>query len=223
MKYFTLIGIIIASLLGGGCQTVEVSDQEPQTNPAKVISSDASSSLLVKNWDETPIPFYISQTVPERFVQPILKSFATWEEEAGKKLFNYKGRSNSMHQDFDGENVVYWDTEKNENGFLGVTHTSQMNKTHLIEADIVFHGDPNSYGELSCENHATLCHDQKGQYDITTTALHEIGHLLGFAHTNADGNIMNPNFGMNSVVHNFSDDLIADLKSAYSPDFVASR
>ena len=204
-----------------GCQpTSSVTSEERGGGEITTMEGPAA---LSKSWDKTPIPFYMSSTVPEELVQAILDSFSLWEVAAGKTLFEYQGRIHSEAHDFDGVNVVYWDNEEDPDGNLGVTHAMWSSKHRMMEADIVFHGDPSSFEALGCGKFKGTCKIRKGKYDITTTALHEIGHFMGFEHTSTAGAIMNPNFGMNDVKQDFDTDLVTSLKETYNPSVVASR
>lgn len=211
--------IVMMGWLVMGCSTStgssESGGQEKQT-------PGGTQGLLARDWEETPIPFFVSRNVPSDLVQPILDSFTMWEQQAGKKLFDYQGLADSTQHDFDGQNIVYWESSRHPKGYLGETYFMTMGKTDMVEADIVFFGDPKNFAALGCQSSAK-CMSSVGKYDVTTTALHEIGHLLGFDHTTAEGAIMNPNFGLNSIVHEFDQSLISELQGLYNPATVAAK
>ena len=214
-----IVGFVAGWLLVGCSASTGSSEsggQEKQT-------PGGTQGLLTRDWQETPIPFFVSRTVPSDLVQPILDSFVMWEEQAGKKLFDYQGLADSTQHDFDGQNIVYWETTRHSKGYLGETYFMTVGKTDMVEADIVFFGDPKNFASLGCQNSSTKCFSSVGKYDVTTTALHEIGHLLGFDHTTAEGAIMNPNFGLGSIVHEFDQSLVSELQGLYNPATVAVK
>jgi hypothetical protein len=57
-----------------------------------------------------------------------------------------------------------------------------------------------------------------GGFDIETTALHEIGHLLGLDHTTVPGNIMLAVQGEGMAQHTLGADDLAGLRALYPPD-----
>ena len=213
-QFFILLAL--ALLAGCSVETVAVHSEGISGNLKMVTGTQQS-------WEELPIPFYISTTVPEEFVTPILDSFSIWEEKAGISLFDYRGRIDSSSQTFDGRNVVYWDTESHPNGYLGETHLMTINETTLIETDIVFHGDFEVCEALTCETKEENCRSEKEKYDLTTTALHEIGHVLGFEHVSGADLIMNPRFTMKDVYHRFDETLLSGLHNLYNPTTLASQ
>ena len=221
-KILVVLGLMI---LTAGCGSTGSSRVVTQTQ--NVISPNANTlptgeASLTKSWAHAPIAFYISNNIPDRLVQPILDSFSDWEESAGQSLFNYQGRIDSATPTADGRNVVYWNPERNPDGLLGVTTTRIHNNHEIIEGDITFFGNPDLYDALHCEGSVSNCRVRVGKFDVTTLALHEIGHLLGFEHAHEEGGVMNPDFGMNDVVHNLDNEMIAQVQEAY-PAQVAQR
>jgi hypothetical protein len=192
-------------------------------------------ALLQRAWEHDLIEFSISDTVPDEWVDAILRSFAMWESQAGRRLFHYKGRiesavvwdgegSDRQWGRYDGKNVVYFDSSRSPQGHLGDTHFSHRAGI-MEEADIVLYGHPTNFAELNCEDPQANCRVNAGRYDLVTTALHEIGHFLGFEHSGQEGHIMNPNFSLNDVVHDFdlAGDMIAELHQIYNPTYLAAK
>ena len=177
-----------------------------------------TSPLINKSWGSTEVPFFISNTVPEKHVATILNNFAKWEEKAGAKLFSYQGRDESKSQKFDGKNVVYWDDKEHPEKYLGETHLKFINNVDIIESDIVFFGDPDSFADLNCADEVEICNTRENKFDLNTTALHEIGHFLGFNHSSRNKTIMNPAFSMNDVYQHFDSDLVFSLKQLYTSE-----
>lgn len=182
------------------------------------------SALLQKSWSETPIPFYISNNVPERLVAPILDSFARWEDAAGRSLFVYLGRTEITEAAFEGKNVVVWHDGHSPQGHLGDTYIRYTNDTRaILEADIVIHESPDLYEDLQCAHGEAFCRVAVNKFDMGTVMTHEIGHVLGYVHTEEEHAIMNPQFGMNDVIHGIDEEVISELLDVYAPALVAQR
>jgi hypothetical protein len=224
-KQLLILAFLSLAGLAVGCGAENSGTVEVRTK-----QEGGGSALIARSWSATPIAFYISSTVPDEFVQPILDSFSVWEEAAGKSLFVYMGRSDSTIQrngdgsweNFDGKNIVYWDDQPSVHGYLGETFYSVNGNRQMNEADIVLYGDPADYAALDCKEGAS-CHSHANKFDVTTTSLHEIGHFLGLDHTTDEGSIMNPDFGENDVIHDIDASLTAEIQLAYNPTNVASN
>ncbi len=167
-------------------------------------------------WTKTPIAFYLSDTIPESLRESILNSFELWETKAGIRLFEFKGYHSSRSPSFDGKNVVYWNNEPNSDGKLGMTYRKVQGNTRVVEADIMFFGNPERYASLSCGENSRddVCHVRENKFDITTLALHEIGHLIGFDHVEGSS-VMNPNFGLSDVHQDLEEDLLSVVDDTY--------
>ena len=55
-----------------------------------------------------------------------------------------------------------------------------------------------------------------GAFDVESVALHEIGHILGLAHTNVGGSIMFPSIGSNRTNRVLTQDDISRVQNLYS-------
>ncbi|GAB7045141.1 hypothetical protein JCM9534A_02670 [Catenuloplanes indicus JCM 9534] len=58
---------------------------------------------------------------------------------------------------------------------------------------------------------------QSGAFDVETVALHEIGHLLGLAHSSVPGAVMFPTVRPNFELRSLTDDDLAAVTSLYEP------
>lgn len=210
-----LMGIIALGEVG--CSDIPSSPIQPRVIQAKL----ASNTVLKKGWTDLPIPIFISATVPEGFKAESLRAMDMWNEAAGVQLFDYQGITETASATDDGMNAIYWDRRPSPEGYFGETHKLWVNGDVLVEADVVFYGDPADFEALSCEDGGDACTVTAGKKDITTTALHELGHVLGFVHTAEGDRLMNPDFTYGDVFHRFDDTLLSELTSVYGPALLA--
>ncbi len=210
-----IITVLASNLIGCGTSTIEnrAVDLHVQNN---------TRAVLQKSWvGHDPIPYYISNNVPEEFVPVIQEAFQDWEEAVGRSLVDYQGRTDAT-KSWDDRNVISWNREGDEEGHLGMTYRKFSGST-ILEADIEIFRDPASYAILTCPNGASNCRVRSGHYDIKTNLLHEMGHFFGLEHTSAVGSIMNQHYGINTVVHNLDSDLVAELQDVYGTYFASNE
>jgi hypothetical protein len=191
------------------------------TNEIDPVSAKLSKNMVLKKaWRELPVPIYMSNSVPERLRPAILEAMEMWNGQAGVAVFEYVGETPNDVQARDDLNGIYWDRNPSEDGYFGeakMVHEGDV----MIEADVVFYGDPDEFDVLSCEGGEDKCVSGSDKKDIMTTALHELGHVLGFGHTDGEDEIMNPNFSRGDVHRGFDAVLIAELSDFYAPIMVA--
>lgn len=63
--------------------------------------------------------------------------------------------------------------------------------------------------------HAWTIGAAPGAFDVESVALHEIGHILGLAHTNVSGAVMFPSISPNTTVRNLAQDDIQGIQQLY--------
>ncbi|MBN1282850.1 MAG: matrixin family metalloprotease [Proteobacteria bacterium] len=181
----------------------------------------AKNMVLKRGWSELPVAIYISNSVPERFRPAIVEAMEMWNDEAGIPIFEYAGETPDDAQGRDGLNGIYWDENPSPKGYFGEARTTTVNKDVIVESDIVFFGDPDSFDTLSCEDGKEICRSKVMKKDVKTTALHELGHVLGFVHTDGPADIMNPDFQAGDVHCRFDALLISELQDVYGPIMIA--
>lgn len=210
--------ICFAALALSACQG-GAEGTSPKFNATKL----ASNKVLKKGWVELPVPIHISESVPEKFRAVVLTAIDRWNEQAGTQLLDYQGVVAKARADEDGVNVVTWDVNPSPKGYFGETQKSWVGDGEIVEADVTFFGDPDDFAVLSCEDRKEVCKSADSRKDLMTTALHELGHVLGFVHTDEAGHLMNPGFTFGDVFQHFDDTVVTELKEVYNPTIVAAN
>jgi len=181
----------------------------------------SKNTSLKKGWSELPVPIYISNSVPEIFRPVIIEAMDKWNSESGVTLFVYAGETPDDVRTQDEINGIYWNESPHQEGYFGLTQTLSTTDDVIVESDITFYDDPEGFDVLECEGGEEICRSSTIKKDIMTTALHELGHVLGFNHTAGPTDIMNPNFYPGDVHHQFDGLLIAELQDTYDTIMLA--
>jgi hypothetical protein len=174
------------------------------------------------------------------------QSFDAWKEIDGVALdFRLAGYTNSIGFNSDGVNVISWDETGNilasvgfrpEQRVLAFTYlTVDLNTAEILDVDIVFNGSKVAKGPQSCtdlkrgtiikwnlsEQGCRLSFKRDEYFaDFQATATHEIGHLLGLAHSDVIGATMStfaitPSFINSTEQSTLEDDDRAGIRFLY--------
>lgn len=213
---FVVLGTVaLLAMALTGCKSVEAG------HSSDISSTLSKNAVLKRGWKELPIEMHISESVPERLRPAIRSAMEMWNAEAGFTVFHYAGVTDDMEADFDEVNAIYWDTEPHPDGHFGKAETMFIYDDLIVEGDVTFYGDPDDFDALSCYDAEESCRVAVYKKDIVTTALHELGHILGFGHTDEIGYIMNPDFSRGDVHQKFDDVLLSELRDVYEPIMLA--
>lgn len=207
-----VIGCLLTAFVAG--HSVQTGSSGSASGGVDISVADESGPELRSKWARLPIPIYLSNTIPAALEDDILEGLYMWEDALGMKLWDYRGKIDSDTQVYEGMNIVYWDNEPNQKGFLGLTMFKVLG-AQLIEADITFFGEPEDYIAAKCEDAKMNCIRPTGRYDIITTTIHEAGHALGLSDTVATDSVMNPYFGRNSVRQKIDETSISNILNGY--------
>jgi hypothetical protein len=186
----TNIWLCIAIIFSLGCSRYKL--ETPQAG-ADLSSYSVENCLYIRNsygqivsWKTTnPINFYISTSVPEKWIGAIKEAAQVWISPSGKPLINIKPEiSSSTSTTNDNRNVIYWiDT--------GVLSVHQQGETitrwisnKIQDADILINSKDFVFYDETPENNY--------QIHLKSLLVHEFGHALGLKHADEVISVMYP-------------------------------
>ena len=218
-NYFLVLCSLIAFSVTAFPYTPQYAD-DAETMPlrwrSKIITVSISNSFFKEN---------INITSESNVSEAVKKSFEAWENIADLK-FDLKSSDKQaispVGKSGDGislitiaqtpENLLLFSGENSETAAF--TRVFFNRRGNLAEADIVL----NPYAQFSTDG--TI-----GTFDLQATLTHEIGHLLGLAHSTVSGSTMFEHQGKNGTysLSNFSfrtlsDDDISGIRGLYGAE-----
>ncbi len=163
----------------------------------------------IGGWANLPIKFQTSTEMSNKQRAGLITAMKTWELAVGRKLFTFTGEDDRIGDSFndlysslkDSVNGHYLDNNWAKTGkpeqVLATTIWDNTDVNTIGTADIRFNtNNYNIHDSLDSENlKLTGVDTSKEVVDMESLALHEIGHLLGLAHMDAEKDkysIMNP-------------------------------
>src|SRR3954471_7335149 len=158
-------------------------------------------------WGVKQVSYYINPTnkymSDTSAVAGITSAASTWKGVANISLI-YAGYTNVAALTNDGVNAVFF--RDDSSGYIAETYWWWDGTGHLVDADVVYHENYKFYsGNLGCNGDG---------YYIENTGSHELGHLLGLAHSSVDTAAMWPYSGACETVRETLDpDDVAGLQS----------
>ncbi len=196
------------------------------------IKTALTSGIHARNgWQKIPINFRVDPSLTADQRKGLGNAMALWEKVVGKKLFNYVGVHDGVHGDsfkdlysslndrVNGHYLDYnWGKTGKENFVLATTIWNYLlSDANTIEtADIRF----NSNFYLLGDAFKMKARDNLEVVDMTSLAIHELGHLLGLTHVSESedpGSIMVPSLYIGEGLTNrrVSQNDIRHLQSIY--------
>jgi hypothetical protein len=217
---FRYIGILAGTIflfvnfIACGAQMYQVSMEKdfasdrspPQTSDPK---SPEFGIHAISGWSKLPIQFATSEELSPAQRAGLVSAMKTWELAVGRRLFVYGGDDNRAGDSFadlysslpDKVNGHYLDDNWAKTGkpdaVLATTIWDNSSPSTIATADIRFNSNHYTiYDSLDSEGlRLTSLDPAKEIVDMESLALHELGHLLGLAHMDAESDqysIMNP-------------------------------
>jgi len=203
--FFLIFLVFIVTGCGAKNPTIPIHGKTEQgTGQNYVNTGDAHSKL---GWTPgLPIPYFISQDIPQSNSNQIQKAIEVWEFAVGKKLFEFKGVDTKKVSDFPDNNLYsplknpinsqyffpQWilKTLKSKD-VLATTiwYNDSKNKDIITRASTLYNTEYYILGDSSKE----FGQGSREIVDLMSLALHEFGHFLGLNHiTNDIYSVMNP-------------------------------
>jgi predicted Zn-dependent protease len=157
----------------------------PPEEPCNFVQNSQSQRV---SWKESvPVQIYVHQSVPEKFHEPIKDAIKEWNHwlnrEALHATFNSTG---SLEPTRDGYSVIYWlNSWEPDRKTEQARTTVYWSGSQIYEADIRINNVNFKYYISSDEP------DRLERVHFKSLILHELGHVLGLGHNDAQGSVMN--------------------------------
>ncbi len=149
-----------------------------------VVSVLAAPKAYVLNghpWATTSVTYVVNVTnkfgiTQDALLAAVANGANAWGQAGANIHFTFGGTSSCAAMTQNGQNCVFFRDDTN-GGYIAETYWWYDGSDHMVDADVVFHeGLVAMFASTGCVN---------GIY-IDETAMHELGHALGLAHS-ADG------------------------------------
>lgn len=146
---------------------------------ATAIPAGRAYVLEGPKWTANPVPYYVNPTnndvTSDAAIAAIQTGASAWsmQTNANTSLY-YMGQTTGTTLQNNGKNEIFFRNTSN-GGIIAQTYWWSDANNHMIDADIVFYD-----GGFTFFTGTTGC---SGGVYIEDTATHELGHLLGMAHS----------------------------------------
>ncbi len=141
----------------------------------------ADSGQVTVKWQRQPIRYFLTdrgapRVEPEQLRQAVQQAFSSWERlSSASARFEFVGFTGAAPSDEDGMTTLGFEDRPELERTLGATSLLLDDSTGaIVEADIFFN---------STFPWSVTPAGEAGRFDLESTALHEVGHLLGLGHS----------------------------------------
>src|SRR5262249_41731326 len=131
------------------------------------------------SWSTSQVPYYVNPSnlyvSDAAALAAVQSAAAAWHDQSGANIaLSYAGYTSVTALTLDYKNEVFF---RNDTGGATIAETYWYSSgTHFVDADVVFHEADHAFTTASygCSGSA---------YYIENTGTHELGHVLGLAHS----------------------------------------
>jgi hypothetical protein len=176
--------VLTALLLIGIYNQVSKMPKAPLAPQPSCNFVENSRSQRISWGSNLPVVMYIDQSVPAQYYSAVRAAMDEWNQRIGREVFELGGVSqDSTGPTRDSRNVIYFMKEWEPNKtFEQARTTVYWADEQISEADIRV-----NIRDFAYSNSAVPV---AGQVDFQSLMIHEMGHVLGLAHTTAPGSVM---------------------------------
>ena len=172
-----------------------------------------SDQLRVSWGSKLPVRLYVHHSVPKEYYGAIERAVKQWNDglKQGRELIHIEGWGTTGLETpgRDGYSVIYWlsDWEASKPTEQART-TIYWTGNRIYEADMRINAHNFTfYGAESSDSIVGV--------DLESLVIHELGHVLGLAHTTANGSVMVPSLASNTARRDPGTMDIQSLKCEY--------
>ncbi len=208
------IAIFLFFITGIGCSQSANSHNSASAGNKKECEGFATNSLGQQlSWaEEFPIKIYVDQNVPDQYIESIKNAMHTWNAELGFAAFQFKDVLPASDQPLaNGKSVIHWlvlSSADRSEGRQAVTLVA-WNGAGIDKADMLINARDFKYST----------DPKEGEIDIESLVLHELGHILGLAHSSASGSAMNEHLPYGILRRSLAPEDIARIRCKYEEMF----
>lgn len=188
-------------LILAGCGSIVIPD-----NDCNFIQNNYGQRV---SWHRRlPIILYIHETFPKKYLPTLQAAVDKWNIATNRKMLVLIGMANGDNvPKQDGVSIIYWLTDWEANKSNEQARTTVYWDGDLIkEADIRVNGKNFRYSAPGLGT---------SMVDLESLIVHELGHVLGLKHNEAQGSVMAPALGSGVIRRNPNQADLSSLECEY--------
>lgn len=182
LRYFAAAGVLVGLVMVQACSE--------QLKPESSCNFVQNGQYQRVSWSSKTITLQVDPSVPSKYLSAIETSVEIWNGKLANTQIRLQktglsGAAGSAKKD--GVSKIYWRNTWDANKPNEQARTTvYWSGDHIYEADLQVNAKNFTYF-TSAET------PSMDQVHLESLIVHELGHVLGLAHTNASGSVMKPN------------------------------